>query len=301
MPAVGVDHECSGCEAGSAEDCDLSPVGRPNWVAGESDRVTHEGRICRSHVPASRCDYLDAAGRPVGDRLAVRRPSGRACVCPDQPAMRPIQVDHRDRRMLVPLGREDETCSVRRPRWRVVEGPVRSAGAKAPHPQTVDGQDVDRSRRIEHDLGAIWRPLQIRRHPHCGPGKQCPEVLSGPQGDDVKAVEFGGSSVRCDREGDPRPIACPRQAEDVATPTGAVGASHERVQATVYHGRELVPTWRPLAVIRRGANDRQLARLCDGRYSGPYDSLPIARWGFTASGRPLAAATVSPPEDGHQS
>ncbi len=221
-------------------------------------------------------------------------------MCRDQPAVRPVQVDHRDRRMLVLLGREDETRSVRRPRWRIVEGPARSACPKAPQAKTLDGQDVDRSRGVEHELGAIWRPFQIRRSPHWWVDKQCPEVPTSSQGDDVKTVELGVPSVRCDREGDPRAIACPGQAQDVPTPLGVVGASDERVQATVYHRRELVPTWRPCAVIRRGANHRQLARLCDRRYSGPDAGLPIARRAFTASRRPLRAATVSPPEDSRQ-
>ena len=53
------------------------------------------------------------------------------------------------------IGREDEARSVRRPRWRGVEGPVESTGTKTLDTKTVDGQDVDRSRRIEHKLGAI--------------------------------------------------------------------------------------------------------------------------------------------------
>ena len=198
--------------------------------------------------------------------------------------------------MLLTPGREYQASSVRRPRGREVDGAVGSTGTKALRAKATNGQYVDRSRRIEHEFRAIGRPLQILRTP-ISARNQRPEVPSGPKSEDVDAVELGGSPDRCDRVGEPCAIARPRDAQDVATPIGIVFASDERAQATPHHGREVVPTWRPQAVVRRTADHRELPRPCDGCYSGRH-AMPTADRTFASGCRSLRTASVPPPEDG---
>ncbi len=199
--------------------------------------------------------------------------------------------------MLLTPGREYQASSVRRPRGREVDGAVASTGTKALRAKATDSQYVDRSRRIEHEFGAIGRPLKILRT-QISAQKMRPEVPSGPKSEDVDAVELRGSPDRRDRVGEPCAIARPRDAQDVATPIGIVFASDERAQATPHHGREVVPTWPPRAVVRRTADHRELPRSCDGCYSGPHAALPTADRTFASGCRPLRTASVPPPEDG---
>ena len=148
--------------AAARRDAEESGRGR----RGEDDRPIAVPRS--SHAPLGVADRQDRpAGRihplqlPIGkeaDEAAVGRPEWKEGVLRADHRMRGGFVEAADPEGGLPArlgGREDEARSVRRPRWRGVEGTVVSTGTKTPQTKTVDGQDVDRSRRVEDKLGAI--------------------------------------------------------------------------------------------------------------------------------------------------